>query len=65
LYLFIIIAVANRWGGTSSLLPLIVPIDAAMLAGAGRSAATAAVANVSIAADTTYIIAGADNALML
>ena len=59
------LAVANRWGGTSSLLPLIVPIDAAMLAGAGRSAATAAVVNVSIAADTTYIVAGADNALML
>ena len=36
-----------------------------MLAGAGWAAATAAVVDVSIAADTTYIVAGADNALML
>ena len=36
-----------------------------MLAGAGRAAATAAVANVSIAADTTYIVAGADDSLLL
>jgi hypothetical protein len=36
-----------------------------MLASAGWAAATAAVVDVSIAADTTYIVAGADNALML
>jgi len=28
-------AVADRWGGTSSLLPLVVPVEAAMLAGTG------------------------------
>ena len=58
------LAVANRWGGTSSLLPLIVPIDAAMLAGAGRSAATAAVVEVGIAVYITYW-AGTDDALLL
>ena len=36
-----------------------------MLAGAGWAAATAAVVDVGIAADTTYIVAGADNDLML
>ena len=50
------------------ILPLIVSIDAAMLAGAGRSAAAAAIADgvafVEVGADTIYW-AGTDDAMLL
>ena len=59
------LAVANRWGGSSSLLPLIVPVDAAVAAGAGGAAATAAVVEAGIAVDTAHAVAGADDACLL
>jgi len=36
-----------------------------MLAGTGETAATTAVASVDIATDTAYIVAGADDAMLL
>ena len=43
----------------------IVPVYAAILAHTGRFAAAAAIVEVGIAVDTTYIVAGADDALLL
>ena len=59
------LAVANRWGGTSSFLPFVVPIGAVVLAGTGGAAAAAPVVDAGIAVDTTHIVAGADDALLL
>ena len=42
----------------------VVPVDAAVAAGAGGAAATAVIAEVGVAFDTSYI-AGADDALLL
>ena len=50
--------------GTSSFLPFVVPIGAAVLAGTGGAAAAATIVDVGIAVDTSYI-AGADDALLL
>lgn len=59
------LAVANRWGGTSSFLPFVVPVGAAVAAGTGGAGAATGVVEVGIAGDTTHIVAGADDALLL
>ena len=45
------LAVANRWGGTSSFLPFVVPIGAAVLAGTGGFAAATAIVDGVVAGE--------------
>ena len=60
------LAVANRWGGTSSLFTLvIIPDSFAVATGTGGPLAATAIVDVGIATDTAYIIAGTDDALLL
>ena len=62
------LAIANRRGGTSSLLPLVVPVHGIALHAGGLSAAAAAIADgvafVEVGADTIYW-AGTDDAMLL
>lgn len=58
------LAVASRWRDTTSLLPFVVPVCAAVTAGTGRTAAATTVVDVGVAVDISYI-AGADDATVL
>lgn len=51
--------------GTSSFLPFVVPIGAVVLTGTGGAGAATGVVDAGIAVDTTHIVAGADDALLL